>query len=182
MCLPAWITPFEVFFGRKPHWLTESLLNVDNKAVDEHGNALPQEEPDSNDEYEETDTEASEYILTQLEHSIRQSNARTAARMVRKAGGKLKVFANGSIVSLAIPPKWRLRTEAKRLLCWITKVVKNQYTLICSVGPLTGSHHSGQLNEVLSLDESSVPLRFPAIEARLTINKASSLLYWSSLS
>jgi hypothetical protein len=176
MCLPAWITPFEVFFGRKPHWLTESLLNVDNEAVDEHRNAFPQEEPNSDDEYKETDTEASEYVLTQLEHSIRQSNARTAARIVKKASGKLKVFANGSIVSLAIPPKWRLRTKAKRLLCWITKVVKNQYTLICSVGPLAGSHYARQLNEVLSPDESSVPLRFPAIEARLTINKVSSLL------
>jgi hypothetical protein len=64
MCLPAWITPFKVFFRRKPYWLTESLLNVDNKAVDEHENALPQEEPNSDGEYEETDTEASEYVLT----------------------------------------------------------------------------------------------------------------------
>lgn len=108
---------------------------------------------------------------------IKQSNVQTAVRMVRKAGSKLKVFANGSIVLLAIPPKWRLRTEAKRLLCWITKVVKNQYTLICSVGLLTSSHHAKQLNKVLLLNKSSVLLRFPAIEAKLTINKASSLLY-----
>jgi hypothetical protein len=97
--------------------------------------------------------------------------------MVKKAGGKLKVYANGTIVSLAIPPKWRLRTEAKRLLCWITKVVKNHYTLICSVGPLSGAHTSGQLNAMLSLDESSLPLKFPAKEPRLTINKVRALFY-----
>jgi hypothetical protein len=39
-CLPARITPFDIFFARRPHWLTESLLNVNNKLVDEHGNAL----------------------------------------------------------------------------------------------------------------------------------------------
>jgi hypothetical protein len=71
-CLSTWVTPFEVFFGRKPHWLTASLLDVDNNPVDEHGNALPQPKPNSNDE---TDTEDAEYILTELERSIRQSNA-----------------------------------------------------------------------------------------------------------
>jgi hypothetical protein len=40
-CSPTWITPFDVIFARRPHWLTESLLNVNNKLVDEHGNALP---------------------------------------------------------------------------------------------------------------------------------------------
>jgi hypothetical protein len=64
MCLLAQITPFKVFFGQKPYWLTKSLLNVNNKAVDEHRNILPQEEPNSNNEYKETNTEASEYVLT----------------------------------------------------------------------------------------------------------------------
>jgi hypothetical protein len=39
--LPAHITLFEVFFSRKPHWLTKSLLNVNNRPVDENGNLLP---------------------------------------------------------------------------------------------------------------------------------------------
>jgi hypothetical protein len=85
-------------------------------------------------------------------------------------GSKLKVYTNGTIVSLAIPTKWRLRTEAKRM-------VKNWYTLICSAGPLSGTHTAGQLNPVLSPDESLLPLKFPANEARLTINKVSGLFY-----
>ena len=67
-CLPARVTPFEGFFGRKPHWLTESLLNVDNQLVDENGVALPYPEPESDDEYPKTDTEDDAYILIELEH------------------------------------------------------------------------------------------------------------------
>jgi hypothetical protein len=60
-----------VFFSWKPHWLTASLLDVDNDLVDEYGNVLSQDKPDSDNEYEETDTEAAEFILTELERSIR---------------------------------------------------------------------------------------------------------------
>jgi hypothetical protein len=97
--------------------------------------------------------------------------------MVKRASGKSKVYTNGTIVSLAIPPKLRLRTEAKRLLCRITKVVENRYTLIFSVGPLSSTHTARQLNAVLSPDESSVPLKFPAKEPKLTINKVRALFY-----
>jgi hypothetical protein len=113
------VTPFEVFFSRKPHWITEQLLNVDNQPVDENGSVLLQLEhtnsndngsnsssdSDDNSEYTETDTEDVEYVLTELERQIKESNARTAARMVKKASGKVKVYTKGSIVSLAIPSK-----------------------------------------------------------------------------
>jgi hypothetical protein len=51
-----------------------TLYSTDNDPVDEHGNTLSQDELDSDDEYKETDTEAAEFILTELERSIRQSN------------------------------------------------------------------------------------------------------------
>jgi hypothetical protein len=187
------VTPFEAFFGQKPHLLVESLLNVDNELVDEDGNVLPQPEHDSDSnsnsnsdsdsdlEYLETDIEDAEYILTELERLIRQSNAWTAARMVKKASGKAKVYTKDSIVSLAIPLKLRLRTEAKRILCRITKVVKNQYTLICIAGPLKGTHSTGQLNGVLALDESLVPLDFPRNKAKLSITKVRALFINISL-
>ena len=191
--LPARMTPYEVFFGRKPHWLTESLLDVNNAPVDENGIPLPQQETasdsdgeasnsgsegsDSDNEDHETDTKADNYILTELERQIKQSNAWTTARMVKKVGGKMKVYAENSIVSLAIPAKLRLKTEAKRLLCRIIKVVRNRYTLVCSVGPLSGSHTAGQLNEVVAPDESSVPMGFPDWKrAKLTLTKAVQLV------
>jgi hypothetical protein len=46
-------------------------LDVDNDLVDEYGNVLSQDKPDSDNEYEETDTEAAGFILTELERSIR---------------------------------------------------------------------------------------------------------------
>jgi hypothetical protein len=138
------VTPFEVFFGRKPHWLLDPLLNVNNQCIDEEGNVLPlQELTNDSRDYPETDTEDAAHILTELERQIKQSNAWTAARMVKKVNKKMKVFTNSSIVSLAIPTKLRLKSEARRLLCRITKVVKNQYTLICAAGPIKGSHNAG---------------------------------------
>jgi hypothetical protein len=93
--------------------------------------------------------------------------------MVKKAGGKVKIYAQKAIVSLAIPAKIRLKTEAKRLLYWITKVVKNRYTLICCFGPLSGMHTPGQLNEVLSPDETLIPMSFPEWKgSKLTLTKA----------
>jgi hypothetical protein len=186
--LPARMTPYEVFFGRKPHWLTEPFLNVDNRRVDENGVLLLRQEADnredgsdegsnSDNEYPETDTKAEGYILTELERQIKQSNARTAARMVKKVGGKLRVYTKNAIVSLAIPAKLRLKTEAKRLLYWITKVVRNRYTLICSVSPLSGSHTASQLNEVVAPDESCVPMGFPDWKhTKLTLTKAVQLV------
>jgi hypothetical protein len=67
----------------------------------------------------------------------------------------------------------RLKVEAKRLLYCIVKVVQNSYTLICSIGPLNGSHITSQLNEVISLDESSIPLDFANWKGpKLTLPKA----------
>jgi hypothetical protein len=45
--------------------------------------------------------------------------------MVRKVNKEIIVYTKGSIVSLAIPAKLLLKAGAKRLLCRITKVVKN---------------------------------------------------------
>jgi hypothetical protein len=42
-------------------------LNVDNQLVDENGNILPQEDLDSDDEYNETNIEDIVYILIELE-------------------------------------------------------------------------------------------------------------------
>jgi hypothetical protein len=102
-------------------------LNVSNQPIDEEGNVLQQLEPTSDDDqgYLETDTKDVAHILTELERQIKQSNARTAARMVKKVNKRITVYTKGSIVSLAIPTKLRLKAKAKRLLCRITKVVKN---------------------------------------------------------
>jgi hypothetical protein len=80
--LPKGIIPFEVWFGRKPHWLNE-LLDTNRNA----------QNPESDNEYGlETDTEAEEYTLTVLEQEIRKNNTKVAAQIVKKAGAKAWVF------------------------------------------------------------------------------------------
>jgi hypothetical protein len=74
---------------------------------------------------------------------------------------------------LAIYYKLQLKPEAKRLLCRLTKVVKNQYTLICTAGPIKRSYNTSQLNKVLSPDESFILLKFVSWKkAKLTFLKA----------
>ena len=46
------------------------MLDVDNNAVDKHSNILLQPKPTSEDEYNETNTKATKYILTELEYAI----------------------------------------------------------------------------------------------------------------
>jgi hypothetical protein len=141
--------------------LTDPLLNINNQPIDEEGNILQlQKLTNNNEDYPETDTKDAIYILTELERQIKQSNARTAARMVKKVNKKMKVFANSSIVLLAIPAKLQLKSEARQLLCQITKVVKNQYILICIAGLIKRSYNTSQLNKVLLLNKSSILLKF----------------------
>jgi hypothetical protein len=96
--------------------------------------------------------------------------------MVKKASAKARIFKKGWLVTLAIPSKLQLRTELKRLLCWIVKVTKNQYSLDSTKGPLSGSHSALQLNPVESPDQNLVSINWPAGTPKLTINKAVQLV------
>lgn len=85
----------------------------------------------------------------------------------------MKVYLKDSIISIVILAKQRLKTEAKRLLCQITKVARNQYTLICFVSLLSGTYYARQLNKVVSLNKSLILLSFPNWkEPKLTLPKA----------
>jgi hypothetical protein len=176
--LPARTTPFEVWFGWKLHWLNVQQLNVSNNLIDSNENKLPQPALESNNKEDiiETDIEAEEYILTELEYHIRQNNTGVAARMVKKAGKKTRVFKKSWLVTLAIPSKLRLHTEPKCLLCQIVKVTKNQYFLDSTKGPISRSHSALQLNLVESADQSWIPIAWPAGIPKLTINKAVQLI------
>jgi hypothetical protein len=77
-----------------------------------------------------------EYTLIVLEQEIHKNNTKVAAQMVKKAGIKALIFQKDWIVILAILSKMRKSTEMKRLLFYIVKEVKNQYTLITAKGLL----------------------------------------------
>lgn len=67
-CLLPQVTPFEVFFGEKPHWLSDPLLNVNTQPIDEEVNVLLlQELTNDSADYSETDTKDAAHILIELE-------------------------------------------------------------------------------------------------------------------
>jgi hypothetical protein len=66
-----------------------------------------------------------------------EKNIRVAEKMVVKGGPKT-TFIIGQFVTLAIPPKNRLLTEAYRLPYRIVKIVKSAYALLCAHGLLKG--------------------------------------------
>ena len=130
LSLPAYVTPFDVWFGREPHFLQARPLNSDNKPCDADGNELVF--PDSVDSnasdsgYPELDVESpnnkpngpklEKWILTAIEEWVRKNNILVAGRMVKKATKKAQIFKRDCIVTVAIPAKLQRSTKPKRLL------------------------------------------------------------------
>jgi hypothetical protein len=143
------------------------LPKVGNSIISTNSNNLSDTEYSS-----ETDTDAEEYILTELEYNIYKNNTKVAARIVKKSGSKVQEFKAGWLVTLAIPSKLRLYTESKQLLCRVVKVVKNQYTLITAKGPIAGGHSASELNPVKASNKSLIPESWPENTKKLTLTKA----------
>ena len=82
--LPCHKTPFEVWFGQKPHWIT----------------AGPMEDADEVDIYDETDAESDDdgdLVLTEIEARVVANNTRLHAQMIKANSGRSALFMDGSI-------------------------------------------------------------------------------------
>ena len=184
--LPAYVTPFDVWFGREPHFLRARPLNSDNKPCDADGNELVFAAgevdtgasdggyPNPNtEEDEEPAIELEKWILNAIELRIRKNNVLVARRMVKKGAKKAQVFKEGSVVTLAIPSKMRRTTEPKRLPVRILSINKHSYTLVSRFGRLKGAFQAGQLNAVesntLGLD---IAVRWPATGPKILLTQA----------
>jgi hypothetical protein len=116
----------------------------------------------SDAEYPKTDDEAEDYILTALEQRIRANNVLVANKMVQKSKKKAVLFADGTLVTLAIPSKMRLSLEPKRMLCRIIKCVRGLYTLTFKFGRIKGAWTASQLNGIQDLESGvEIPLYWP---------------------
>jgi hypothetical protein len=107
--LPRHMTPFEVWFGRQPHWIVSPNLPL--CILIYMLIPISEDEPLNADESEETEA----LILTAIEERVRVRNERNAALM--RVGNPVlatEVFDRGSIVSLFIPKPIRLTGEVKR--------------------------------------------------------------------
>jgi hypothetical protein len=104
LSLPAYVTPFDVWFGREPHFLRAQPLNPDNKPCDADGNELvfldgvdssasdggyPELDADVDVDVESLDDKPNgpkleKWILTAIEERVRKNNVLVAGRMMRK--------------------------------------------------------------------------------------------------
>jgi hypothetical protein len=72
--LPQKRTPFEVWFGRKPHWITAKPIE-DNETNDDSKTGT-----DSNDD---SDSEPEDNVLSEIEVRVAAHNARLNAQMIK---------------------------------------------------------------------------------------------------
>jgi hypothetical protein len=95
--LPSHVTPYEVHFGRKPHWIGAPLLEESDSEDSING--------DDDDEY--PPTEPDDIEITEIEAQILKNNLKVYEQMAKK-GAPAIIFKKGDLVTLKIPVKLRL--------------------------------------------------------------------------
>jgi len=137
--LPRNKTPFEVWFGRKPHWITARTAQTNNQVNQDN------EDEDSDQDYHDDDSNQDDsgdedLVLTEIETRVAANNARLHARMIKANSGRSPLFVEGSIATLKIPPKLRLKTEGVRLPVHVLEYKNGQYKLQSRHGRLAGRY------------------------------------------
>jgi hypothetical protein len=85
-----------------------------------------------------------------------EKNIRVIEKIVAKGGPKT-TFTIGQFVTLAIPLKNRLSTEACRFPYRIVKIVKSAYALLYTHGLLKGLYQASTLKAVLDGVTFNIP-------------------------
>jgi hypothetical protein len=138
--LPQKKTPFEVWFGRKPHWITAKPVEVDK-----NGNAQSDDECSSDTDY---NSELENDILNEIETRVAAHNNKLNAQMIKANSGRAATFVDGTVATLQIPVKLRLATEPSRIPVRVLELTNSQYKLQCQWGRLMGRYQGGELNHV----------------------------------
>jgi hypothetical protein len=136
--LPRNKTPFEVWFGRKPRWITTGPIDD----VDDEDQDLQ----DDTDDDESGNNE--DPVLSEIEARVVANNARLHAQMIKANSGRSAVFMDGTIATLQTPLKIRLATEPSRLPVRVLEYKNGQYKLQCRHGRLAGRFQGGELNSI----------------------------------
>ena len=118
--LPQKKTLFDVWFGRKPHWITAKLVEhiEDDNEVDSETSVDELETNDDNDE-----------VLNEIETRVTAYNIKLHVQMIKANNGRSAIFTDRTIATLQIPPKLRLATEPPRLPVRILERKNGQYKL-----------------------------------------------------
>jgi hypothetical protein len=115
--LPRRKTPYEVWFGRKPHWVSRirELVNYDN------------DNSDQDDDNDDDIDPSQDLVLMEIETRVAANNARLHAQMIKANSGRSLIFELGTIVTLKIPSKLRLNIESVRLPVRVLEYKNGQY-------------------------------------------------------
>jgi hypothetical protein len=130
--------PFDIWFGRKPHW-----IDAQNRQI-QGLNSL--DEDSDNEGYIEEDDELGsdeeDAVLTEIEKQVAQNNIRIQAQMVRHHNSRNQIneFTEGSIATLKIHPKHRVKTDSLRIPVRILEYEYGQYKLQSQHGRLVGRY------------------------------------------
>jgi len=128
-------------------------------------------------EEEDPNSEDETFLLVELlklNRRVTEKNVQVAEKMVTKGGSKT-TFAIGQFVTLAIPPKNRLSTEASRLPCRIVRSIRGAYGLLCAHGSLKGLHQASTLKAVLDSVTFNIPETVTPKVKKLTLPQAVTL-------
>jgi hypothetical protein len=121
------VTPYEVWFGRKPWWLNRES----ESSIEYNGD---ENEPLS--ELEGAQESAIEKVMVSALYKRVAEKQAIEAKKIIKRGDKKTTFANGQVILFYIPAKNRLTAEAKRLPCRIINCVRGAYCLLSQYGQL----------------------------------------------
>ena len=91
---------------------------------------------------------ASNLVLSEIEAWVAANNTRLQAQMIKANSGQSAVFLEGTIATLQIPAKLRLKTKPSWLPVWVIEYKNGQYKLQSKHGRLSGQYQGRQLNLV----------------------------------
>ena len=115
--LPSHVTPYEVHFGWKPHWIGAPPIQED---IDNEGSI---DGDDDDKEYPPTDVDDIE--LMEIEAQIVENNLKVYKQIAKK--GALEIsFHKGNLVLFKVPVKLRLVGELLQIPVRIIKVVRSR--------------------------------------------------------
>ena len=106
--LPSHVTPFEVHFGWKPHWIGAPLIG--DQDDDEDDESIDGD----NDDEEYPPTEPGDIEITEIEAQILKNNLKVMEQMAKK-GAPAMIFLKDALVTLKILVKLRLIGEMQWL-------------------------------------------------------------------
>jgi len=161
--LPRGKTPYDVWFGRRPHWIFEEHERVTQTGDNDDDN-------EAIDLDDEIDSDAEDVVLTRIEVEVAKNNARLHAQM-KKGNSRAIVHEEQSIATLRIPPKNRLKTEAARLPVRILEYEHGQYKLQSQWGRLSGRYQGGELNSITEPSTAQIFGRLIPVEPEFNRGK-----------